>query len=102
MKCWRAVLGLVITITLISIVAACAPNHNPNSVVLPDAAGFLSGFWHGCIAWIVLVFSLFGADANIYEVHNTGTGYNFGFLISVSLGITGLIVLIVKSIWNRC
>jgi hypothetical protein len=52
----------------------------------PEAkpAGFWAGFWHGNIAAITFVVSLFNKDVGIYETHNNGGWYNFGFLLGVS------------------
>ncbi len=46
--------------------------------------GFWSGFWHGYI----IIFNFFGNilfddNITIYAIHNTGTGYNFGYLIGL-------------------
>ena len=52
----------------------------------PEAkpAGFWAGVWHGNIAAITFVVSLFNKDVGIYETHNNGAWYNFGFLLGVS------------------
>jgi len=52
----------------------------------PEAkpAGFWAGFWHGNIAGITFVVSLFNKGVSIYETHNNGGWYNFGFLLGVS------------------
>jgi len=52
----------------------------------PEAkpAGFWAGFWHGNIAAITFVVSLFNKGVSIYETHNNGGWYNFGFLLGVS------------------
>ena len=47
-------------------------------------AGFWAGFWHGNIAGITFVVSLFNKGVSIYETHNNGGWYNFGFLLGVS------------------
>lgn len=49
-----------------------------------DPAGFLAGFWHGMIAPIAFFVSLFKPEVNIYETHNNGARYNFGFVLGVS------------------
>ncbi len=51
----------------------------------PDAkpAGFWAGFWHGMIAPIVFIISLFNDGVSIYEINNTGRGYNFGFILGI-------------------
>jgi hypothetical protein len=48
-----------------------------------DPAGFLGGFWHGLIAPIAFVVSLFNAGVHIYETHNNGRWYEFGFLLGI-------------------
>jgi hypothetical protein len=54
---------------------------------LPGArpAGFLGGFWHGFIAPITFVVSLFMSGVSIYETNNNGCWYEFGFLLGVSV-----------------
>ena len=49
-------------------------------------AGFWQGLWHGTIAPITFIVSLFRDDVHVYEVHNNGKAYILGFL----LGVTGL------------
>ena len=58
---------------------------------LPDAepAGFWSGFWHGLIAPITFVVSLFNPDVRIYETSNNGGWYDFGFILGVSSSLGG-------------
>lgn len=53
---------------------------------VPEAepAGFWAGLWHGMICPITFVVSLFNPDVRIYEVHNNGRWYDFGFVIGVS------------------
>ncbi len=48
-----------------------------------DVAGFLMGLWHGFIALFSFVASLFLDGISVYEVHNNGGWYNFGFLLGV-------------------
>jgi hypothetical protein len=42
------------------------------------------GVWHGFIAPFVFVVSLFRGNLNIYEVHNNGAWYNFGYLFGLA------------------
>jgi hypothetical protein len=46
-----------------------------------DVAGFWAGLWHGIIAPITFVVSIFSDNVHMYEVHNNGNWYNFGFLL---------------------
>ena len=47
-------------------------------------AEVLAGLWQGFVAPFVFVVSLFKSDLNIYEVHNNGTWYNFGYLFGLA------------------
>jgi uncharacterized membrane protein len=47
------------------------------------AAGFLGGFWHGIIAPITFIVSLFAPGVSIYEIHNNGRWYEFGFMLGI-------------------
>jgi hypothetical protein len=51
----------------------------------PDArpAGFLGGYWHGLIAPLVFVVSLFVPGVSIYETNNNGRWYEFGFILGI-------------------
>ena len=57
----------------------------------PDAkpAGFWAGFWHGLIAPITFIVSLFNPKVRIYEMNNRGRLYDFGFIIGVSSSFGG-------------
>ena len=46
-------------------------------------AGFWAGFWHGIISPITFVVSLFNPGVRMYESHNDGRLYDFGFLVGV-------------------
>ena len=53
---------------------------------LPDAepAGFWVGWWHGFIAPIALIVGLFKPGVRMYETHNTGAGYDAGFILGLA------------------
>jgi len=48
-----------------------------------EPAGFWYGLWHGMISFITLIIHIFNPDVAVYEVHNTGGWYDFGFLLGV-------------------
>ncbi len=68
--------------------AGCVAGPNP-AVNTPNeeghVAGFWLGLWHGIIAPITFVISLFSDKVHVYEVHNSGKGYVAGFLLGLSL-----------------
>ena len=78
----------LITILLIILsIGGCTAG--PNAVVNTpneegEIAGFWQGLWQGFIAPFTFLVSLFSDAVLVYEVHNNGNWYNFGFLIGVS------------------
>lgn len=80
--------GLVVVGVLL-VLGACAAGPNPASAGGPDAAGFLLGFWQGLISPITFIVSLFNDQVNIYEVHNNGNWYDFGFMLGVASVFSG-------------
>jgi hypothetical protein len=54
-----------------------------------NPAGFWAGLWHGLIAPITFIVSLFDAGVRVYESHNNGRWYEFGFLLGVSVSFGG-------------
>jgi hypothetical protein len=74
------------------VLAGCAPG--PNSMEkTADAdgktAGFFFGLWHGFISPVTFVISVFTKNVRLYEVHNSGTWYNFGFVLGAGLFLSG-------------
>ena len=86
----RQLVLLVAGLTLL--LAACAAGANPEVGVAAadgDLAGFWLGLWHGLIAPIAFLVSLFSDTVNIYEVHNNGNWYNFGFILGAGVWFGG-------------
>lgn len=52
-------------------------------------AGFWKGLWHGLISPITFIISIFSKSIRLYEVHNNGGWYNFGFVIGAGLFLQG-------------
>ena len=64
----------------------------PNSrYQLPGAepAGFWAGYWHGMIAPIAFLVSLFNPGVRIYETNNNGVWYDLGFIAGASTSLGG-------------
>jgi hypothetical protein len=82
---------VVVTLALVLVMlAGCAPG--PNELAGTNAvkpAGFWLGLWHGIIAPVTFVISLFNKDVQMYEVHNMGGWYNLGFLLGMSIILGG-------------
>lgn len=66
-----------------------SPNDTPNPPGT-EVAGFWNGLWDGFTAWFAFIFDLVGlGEYNIYEVHNNGGWYNFGFLLGIGVLLGG-------------
>lgn len=79
---------LCLLLVLVMAVAGCTAGPNP-VVGLPDTAGQVAGFcfgmWHGIISPVTFVVSLFTDNVSIYDVHNSGGWYDFGFVLGAGI-----------------
>jgi len=83
----KKALMLIAAALLLVTAAGCAPGQNelagsPDEE--GDVAGFWLGLWHGLIAPITFIVSLFSDNVHMYEVHNNGGWYNLGFLLGIA------------------
>lgn len=83
-KMRSALLAILLTLIL----AGCFPGGSSYSSSEP--AGFFSGVWHGWIAPLSLIVGIFDHSIRIYEPHNTGWWYDFGFYVAVIAGFGGV------------
>ncbi len=89
MKTMRLVLLSLLVVLLLS---ACSAGANPSvdiGAADGDIAGFWTGLWHGLIAPITFIISLFSDTVNVYEVHNNGNWYDFGFVFGAAMSLGG-------------
>ena len=84
----KFLLLVLVAIMATVLLAGCAPGVNP-AVDTPDidgkTAGFWSGLWNGIISPVTFIISLFTDNVNMYNVHNNGNWYDFGFILGVSI-----------------
>ncbi|MCX6712483.1 MAG: hypothetical protein NT041_02235 [Candidatus Vogelbacteria bacterium] len=79
-------LGLLFLGTLFLTSCAAGPNAVAHIAASNGhLAGFWRGWWHGMIAPITFIISLFSNNVSIYEIHNNGGWYNFGFLLGAGI-----------------
>lgn len=83
----KYIIFFTLSLVLISL-SGCLPG--PNAMVdVPvmdqSVAGFFVGLWHGIIAPFTFVISLFTDKISLYEVHNTGGWYDFGFVLGAGI-----------------
>jgi hypothetical protein len=85
---WASLVVVVLLLTL----SACAPGANVEEGVAArggQIAGFWLGLWHGIIAPVTFVISLFSDKVNVYEIHNNGNWYNLGFVLGAGILLGG-------------
>ncbi len=80
---------MAVVLLLALVLGACAAGANPEIGTAPadaaTAAGFWLGLWHGIIAPVTFLISLFTDNVNLYEVHNSGNWYDFGFVLGAGI-----------------
>jgi hypothetical protein len=74
---------IAVFVLLAAALSGCAPAANSAATQGPGVAGFWQGLWHGFILLFTFFISLFNHNVGIYEVHNNGGWYNFGYLLGV-------------------
>ena len=78
----------VLIILAVVLLSSCMPGGGRYSSQEPS--GFLGGIWHGWIAPVSLIVSLFRSDIRVYETANKGWWYDFGFYVAIVGGFGGL------------
>jgi hypothetical protein len=79
-------IAALLVLTLVTLAGCVA---GPNAMVnTPNedgrVAGFWQGLWHGIIAPVTFVISLFSDKVHVFETHNNGNWYVFGFLLGLT------------------
>ena len=77
---------LIVWMLLIVLVfSGCADVTPIQDCVVDKPAGFLWGLWHGLIAPISFIGSLFIDDIAMYAINNNGGWYDFGFVLGAGI-----------------
>jgi hypothetical protein len=87
----KMILGAVILL-LVVFLTACLAGPNPmekKSNEEGEVAGFWKGLWHGFLAPVTFIISIFSSKVRFYEVYNSGFWYNFGFVLAAGLFLSG-------------
>lgn len=72
---------LAVAVSLLLVLAACA-SQPALPVHMGEVPGFFRGVWHGLIAPVAFVGSLF-SNVKMYAWPNSGGWYDFGFLLGI-------------------
>ena len=78
---------MVIALILVMLTGCAA---RPNDYVAKPAEGvpvasFWQGLWQGFISPFAFIISLFNKSVGVYDIHNDGSWYNFGFLLGAAI-----------------
>jgi hypothetical protein len=81
------------TVTLVVLVVAVAGCTATQIALPPDLfgaelPGFWKGLWHGFIAPVTFIVSLFSDEVRVYAFPNVGRWYDFGFMLGIG-GFSG-------------
>lgn len=72
----------LLALGLVLVLSACTATHVPGTAQ-PDTPGFWLGLWHGFIAPLAFLISLFTDAVRVYAVPNVGRWYDFGFMLGI-------------------
>ena len=75
----------VVLLTLV--LAACTATQSPEATAAGEP-GFWLGLWHGFIAPVTFIISVFTDAVRVYAVPNLGRWYDFGFMLGIG-GFSG-------------
>ena len=70
---------LILGLTLLLPSCADSASYVQNNVSY--VAGFWHGLWHGMLLPFSFIVSLFDKDVAIYAINNSGSWYDFGFVL---------------------
>ncbi|MFH1295331.1 MAG: hypothetical protein ABIH84_02015 [bacterium] len=91
MKIRKLFVFLCLVVLLSMALAACGTANPMKGVALEETGkvyGFWNGLWDGFTAIFAFIGNLFGGHWGIYQVHNNGNWYDFGFLLGIG-GFSG-------------
>lgn len=74
-------------LVLVLALAACTATQAPDATA-SGAPDFFLGVWHGLIAPVTFIVSLFTDAVRVYAVPNLGRWYDFGFMLGIG-GFSG-------------
>lgn len=77
--------SLLTFLVILVLFSSCAEVTNIEDCVTDEPYGFFFGIWHGVIAPVSFVLSVFFDDIAMYGVNNTGGWYDFGFVLGAGI-----------------
>ncbi|SFO55360.1 hypothetical protein SAMN04488519_10871 [Algoriphagus ornithinivorans] len=81
----KKLINTLIVLGLILILSSCAESLPLDDCLDSENYGFFGGLWHGIIAPISFVLSIFFDDIAMYAVNNSGGWYDLGFVLGAGI-----------------
>ncbi len=80
----------VFAVFLMGALSGCTADvQQVQDCVVGEPLGFWYGLWHGFIAPVSFIISLFTDQLTVFEVNNNGNWYLFGFLLGIGAFSSG-------------
>ncbi len=77
---------IIIALSIVLLLTSCADvSPIAKECVTNQSYGFWGGLWHGIIAPLSFIGSLFFDDIAFYAYNNNGGWYNFGFVLGAGI-----------------
>jgi hypothetical protein len=80
----RGVGLIAVGVAALLLLSGCVGLAGPDNVAdlnTTHLSGFWAGLWQGLVLPISFIISLFTDKVSIYDVHNNGNWYDFGFVL---------------------
>lgn len=85
-RAWIRIAKMTLLATVIIVLfTGCAESIPVDQCIDKEPYGFWGGLWHGIIAPVSFLFSLFKDDVAMYAVNNSGGWYDFGFVLGAGI-----------------
>lgn len=81
----KSTLFILAAISLLLLSSCTATYVDVAPCVQDTPSGFWQGLWHGIIAPITFVISLFSDTIQMYDINNNGGWYDFGFAVGAGI-----------------
>jgi hypothetical protein len=75
--------NVVLMVAMLLLASGCASQVGFSEAELMEPVGGWHGLWHGMIAPVAWLVSLFNEDVAIYAIYNNGGWYDFGFILGI-------------------
>jgi len=76
---------MILSLAILLMISCTASVVDVSSCLEAEPSGFWMGAWHGVIAPITFIISLFTDTLQMYDINNNGAWYDFGFVLGAGI-----------------